>query len=83
MTLHSIVVVKLHELLVYRGGSRRIARFLWESNTFHMKTKAFKMLSRKNLLDPPLHLDLPEQFVFNSSWEQGKSYGEWNYKSFP
>ena len=40
-----------------RGGSRRVAKFLSGSNTFHSKSKAIKMLSCKNLstlLDPPL-----------------------------
>ena len=40
-----------------RGGSRRVAKFLSESNTSHIKSKAIKMLSCKNFathLDPPL-----------------------------
>ena len=42
----------------FRGGSRRVAKFLSESNTFHIKAKAIKILSCKNfatLLDPPLN----------------------------
>ena len=40
-----------------RGGSRRVVKFLSESNTFHIKSNAIKMLSCKNfatLLDPSL-----------------------------
>ena len=42
---------------IHRGGSRRVAKFLSESNTFHIKSKAIKMLSCRNfatLLDLPL-----------------------------
>ena len=42
-----------------RGRSRRVAKFLLESNTFHIKSKAIKMLSCKNfttLLVSPLYL---------------------------
>ena len=33
-----------------RGGSRKVAKFRSESNTFHIKSKAIKMVSCKNLL---------------------------------
>ena len=33
---------------IYRGGSRRVAKILSESNTFHIKARAIKMLSCKN-----------------------------------
>ena len=45
--------------LQVRGGSRGVAKFLSESNTFHIKSKAIKMLSCKSiatLLDPPLQV---------------------------
>ena len=35
-----------------RGGSRRVAKFLSESHTFHIKSKAIKMLSYKNFATP-------------------------------
>ena len=40
-----------------RGGSRRVAKFLSKSNTFHKKSKAIKMLTSNNfatLLGMPL-----------------------------
>ena len=43
--------------IIVRGGSRGVAKFLSESNSFHIKSKAVKMLSCKDsstLLDPPL-----------------------------
>ena len=39
------------------GGSRKVAKFISESQTFYKNSKATKMLSFKNfatLLDPPL-----------------------------
>ena len=42
-----------------RGRSRRVAKFISESHSFHIKSKAIKMLSCTNfatLLDPPLHI---------------------------
>ena len=42
-----------------RGGSRRVRKFLSESNSFHIKSQAIKMLSFKYfaiILDPPLGL---------------------------
>ena len=44
----------------FRGRFRGLSKFLSESNTFHIKSKAMKMLSCKNfatLLDPPLWLE--------------------------
>ena len=41
----------------YRGRSIRVATLISESNTFHIKSKAIKVLKAKNfatLLDPPL-----------------------------
>ena len=35
-----------------RGESRRVAKFIPESNTFHIKSKAIKILSCKNLASP-------------------------------
>ena len=53
-------VINLWHLVgISRGGSRRVAKLLWESNTFHIKSKSIKMLSCKDfatLLDPLLHL---------------------------
>ena len=40
-----------------RGRSKRVAKFLSKSYTFHIKPKAIKMLYRKifaTLLEPPL-----------------------------
>ena len=66
MNLHSIALIKLQVMqtssnalqFVPTGGvSRRVAIFLPESKTFHIKSKEIKMLSCENfasLLDPPL-----------------------------
>ena len=52
---NNITIIRLSTFC--RSGSRRVAKFLSESNTFHIKSKSINMLSRKNvttLLDPPL-----------------------------
>ena len=36
------------QIFTCRGGSRSIAKFLSDSNTFHIRSKAIKMLSSKN-----------------------------------
>ena len=62
----------------FRGGYRRVATFLSESNTFHIKSKAIKMLSCKRfatLPDPPLNFVcfnkslLPFICLFRIKWD--------------
>ena len=36
-------LVKKLVKLAFRGGSRRVAKFLSESNTFHIKSKTIKI----------------------------------------
>ena len=45
-----LIVVNQAQIYGYRGkgGSRRVAKFLSENDTFHTKSKVIKMLSCKN-----------------------------------
>ena len=52
-----IYKLKMIQLGLSRVGSKRVAKILSESNTFHINSKAIQMLSCKyfaTFLDPPL-----------------------------
>ena len=79
-----------------RDASRRVTKFIYESNTFHIESKVIKMLSCKSfatLLDPPLirHKVITRScpmkyFRLRNDWFDVKAirkYEAWEWESKP